>query len=244
MTRVAIVGGGPGGLAAALFLGRRGHRVTLFERDGHRPGADLDGDFFDWHRPGVPHAVQPHGLLAPVRTVLRAEAPDVYRAMLRMGARERNELDWFAERPPARPGDEDLVTVQTRRIVLEAALHDAVRREPEVDVRLGEPVEDFSSTGAATCPGSRGCGPRRGRTRRSWCSTPAGAAPRCPAGSPGRAAGTRPRRTTWWVSRTSAAGTGCAPTDHATPDASRPVRSRPSRSAGCSRRTTASSRRP
>ncbi|GAA2445338.1 hypothetical protein GCM10010433_53480 [Streptomyces pulveraceus] len=152
LTRVAIVGGGPGGLAAALFLGRRGHRVTLFERDGHRPGADLDGDFFDWHRPGVPHAVLPHGLLAPVRTVLRAEAPDVYRAMLRMGARERNELDWFTARPPARPGDEDLVTVQTRRIVLEAALHDAVRREPGVDVRLGEPVEGLLVDGRGTLP--------------------------------------------------------------------------------------------
>ncbi|WP_326769727.1 FAD-dependent oxidoreductase [Streptomyces sp. NBC_01591] len=141
MTRVAIVGGGIGGLAAALFLGRRGHPVTLFERDAHRPGQDLDGDFFDWHRPGVPQAVQPHGLLAPVRTVLRAEAPDVYREMLCMGARERNEFEWFDERPPARPGDEDLVTVQTRRIVLEAALHDAVHREPSVDVRLGEPAD-------------------------------------------------------------------------------------------------------
>ncbi|MEL5960949.1 FAD-dependent oxidoreductase [Streptomyces sp. CLV115] len=141
MTRVAIVGGGIGGLAAALFLGRRGHPVTLFERDGRRPGPDLDRDFFDWHRPGVPQAVQPHGLLAPVRTVLRAEAADVYDAMLRLGARERNELDWFDERGPARPGDEDLVTIQTRRIVLEAALHDAVHREPHVDVRLGEPVD-------------------------------------------------------------------------------------------------------
>ncbi|MGW0961799.1 NAD(P)/FAD-dependent oxidoreductase [Streptomyces gelaticus] len=141
MTRVAIVGGGIGGLATALFLSRRGHRVTLFERDGHRPGRDLDTDFFGWHRPGVPQAVQPHGLLAPVRTVLRAEAPDTYRAMLRMGAREHNEFDWFAERPPARPGDEDLVTVQTRRIVLEAALHEAVHREPGVDARLGEAAE-------------------------------------------------------------------------------------------------------
>ncbi|MET9658829.1 FAD-dependent oxidoreductase [Streptomyces sp. NPDC006510] len=141
MTRVAIVGGGIGGLGAALFLARRGHPVTVFERDDHRPGRDLDRDFFDWHRPGVPQAVQPHGLLAPVRTVLRAEALDVYRAMLRMGARERNELDWFDERPPARPGDEDLVTVETRRIVLEAALHDAVHRDPGIDVRLGEPVE-------------------------------------------------------------------------------------------------------
>ncbi|MFF2009547.1 NAD(P)/FAD-dependent oxidoreductase [Streptomyces sp. NPDC058195] len=141
MTRVAIIGGGMGGLAAALFLGRQGHRVTLFERDGHRPGSDLDRDFFRWNRPGVPHAVQPHGLLAPVRTVLRAEAPDVYRAMLRMGAREHHELDWFDERPPARPGDDDLVTLQSRRIVLEAALHEAVDREPDVDVRLGEAAD-------------------------------------------------------------------------------------------------------
>lgn len=141
MTRVAVVGGGIGGLAVALFLGRRGHAVTVLERDGRRPGRDLDADFFDWRRPGVPQAVQPHGLLAPVRTVLREEAPDVYDAMLRMGAGERNELEWFAERPSARPGDEDLVTVQTRRIVLEAALHDAVHREPAVDIRLGEPAE-------------------------------------------------------------------------------------------------------
>ncbi|MGY3061106.1 2-polyprenyl-6-methoxyphenol hydroxylase-like FAD-dependent oxidoreductase [Streptomyces sp. TE3672] len=141
MTRVAIVGGGIGGLAAALLLGRRGHPVTLFERDGRRPGPDLDRDFFDWHRPGVPQAIQPHGLLAPVRTVLRAEVPDVYRAMLRMGARERNEFEWFDDRGPARPGDEDLVTIQTRRIVLEAALHDAVHRESGVEVRLGDPVE-------------------------------------------------------------------------------------------------------
>lgn len=140
VTRVAIIGGGIGGLAAALFLGRRGHAVTVLERDPRRPGTDLDGDFLAWPRPGVPQAVQPHGLLAPVRTVLRAEAPDVYAAMLRMGAREHHELDWFPQRPQPRSGDEDLVTVRTRRIVLEAALHDAVAREPGVEVRLGEPV--------------------------------------------------------------------------------------------------------
>lgn len=141
MTRVTTVGGGIAGLAAALFLARRGHTVTVLERDPYRPGADLDADVRARRRPGVPQAVQPHALLAPVRAVLRAEAPDVYEAMLRRGARERNEMEWFAEPVPARPGDEDLVTVQARRIVLEAALHDAVHREPNVDLRLGEPAE-------------------------------------------------------------------------------------------------------
>ncbi|MGW1230758.1 NAD(P)/FAD-dependent oxidoreductase [Streptomyces sp. NPDC002530] len=140
MTGVVVIGGGIGGLATALFLGRRGHRVTVLEREGRRPGRDLDAEFFGRRRPGVPQAVQPHGLLAPVRTVLRAEAPDVYEAMLRLGAREYNELDWFAERPPIRPGDHDLVTVRARRIVLETALHDAVDREPSVEVRRAEPA--------------------------------------------------------------------------------------------------------
>lgn len=244
MTRVAIVGGGIGGLAAALFLGRRGHPVTLFERDGRRPGPDLDRDFFDWHRPGVPQAVQPHGLLAPVRTVLRAEVPDVYRAMLRMGARERNEFEWFDDRGPARPGDEDLVTIQTRRIVLEAALHDAVHRESGVEVRLGDPVEGLLIDRCGDIPQVTGYGPLPERTMRIWCSMPGAAARRCPAGCPGRAAGTPSWRTTASRSRTSAVGTGCAPTGRVMPDASRRVRPRRSRSVGCSRRTTASSRPP
>ncbi|MCX4676431.1 FAD-dependent oxidoreductase [Streptomyces sp. NBC_01433] len=140
MTRVAIIGGGISGLAAALFLGRRGHSVTVFERDAHRPGEHLEQDFFDWHRPGVPQSVQPHGLLAPVRTVLLTETPDVYEAMLRRGAAERHEMAWFPTTAQSRKGDEDLVTVQTRRIVLEAALHDAVEREPDVGMRRGDPA--------------------------------------------------------------------------------------------------------
>ncbi|MEW2495142.1 FAD-dependent oxidoreductase [Streptomyces nodosus] len=137
MARVAVIGGGIGGLGTALMLGRRGHRVTLFEQDARGAGEDLDRDFFHWDRPRVPQSVQPHSLLAPVRTVLRAEAPDVYTDLLARGAREYHEFDWFDEHPPHRAGDEDLVTLRTRRIVLEAALTAAVRREPTVEVRRG-----------------------------------------------------------------------------------------------------------
>ncbi|MEU2389614.1 FAD-dependent oxidoreductase [Streptomyces sp. NPDC007369] len=137
MARVAVIGGGISGLGTALMLGRRGHAVTLFEQDGRQAGEDLDQDFFAWHRPRVPQAVQPHSFLAPVRNVLRTQTPDVYADLLARGAREYHDFDWFGEHPPHRAGDEDLVTLRTRRIVLEAALTAAVRREPTVEVRRG-----------------------------------------------------------------------------------------------------------
>lgn len=137
VARVAVIGGGISGLGTALMLGRRGHTVTLFEQDARQAGEDLDRDFFHWDRPRVPQANHPHSLLAPVRTVLRAEAPDVYADLLTRGAREYHEFDWFGEHPSHRAGDEDLVTLRARRIVLEAALTAAVRREPTVEVRRG-----------------------------------------------------------------------------------------------------------
>lgn len=137
MARVAVIGGGISGLGTALMLGRRGHTVTLFEQDARQAGEDLNRDFFHWTRPRVPQAIQPHSFLAPVRTVLRTETPDVYADLLARGAREYHDFDWFGEHPPHRAGDEDLVTLRTRRIVLEAALAAAVRRERTVDVRQG-----------------------------------------------------------------------------------------------------------
>ncbi|MEV7277416.1 FAD-dependent oxidoreductase [Streptomyces sp. NPDC093111] len=144
MARVAVIGGGISGLGTALMLGRRGHQVTLFEQDARQAGDEPDHDFHHWTRPRVPQAVQPHSFLAPVRTVLRAEAPDVYADLLARGAREYHDFDWFDTRPPHRPGDEDLVTVRTRRIVLEAALAAAVRREGGVDVRTGHRVRGLT----------------------------------------------------------------------------------------------------
>ncbi|MET9319757.1 NAD(P)-binding protein [Streptomyces sp. NPDC003038] len=154
MAHVLVIGGGVGGLATALLTARQGHTVELFERDTRAPGTALDRDFFGWRRPAVPQATQPHVLLGAARKVLRDELPDVYEEMLRLGARERHELDWFEARPPARPGDEDLVMLQARRIVLESALVTALRAEAGVVTRYGEPV-----TGLTTEPGS-GSGPR------------------------------------------------------------------------------------
>lgn len=181
MARVAVIGGGISGLGTALMLGRRGHPVTLFEQDARQAGEDLDGDFFHWHRPRTPQAVQPHSLLAPVRTVLRAEAPDVYADLLTRGAREYHEFDWFGEHPPHRDGDDDLVTLRSRRIVLEAALTAAVRREPTVVVRRGCRVRGLTLREGRP-HGSPAYGSGRRPSGRTSSSTRPGVARRFPTG--------------------------------------------------------------
>ncbi|MET9885715.1 NAD(P)-binding protein [Streptomyces sp. NPDC006430] len=145
MAHVLVIGGGVGGLATALLAARHGHTAELFERDPRVPGTALDRDFFGWRRPAVPQATQPHVVLGAARAVLRDELPDVHAEMLRLGAREQHELDWFEVRPPQRPGDEDLVMLQARRIVLESAFTTALRAEPGVVLRHGEPVTGLTT---------------------------------------------------------------------------------------------------
>ncbi|WP_328301741.1 NAD(P)-binding protein [Streptomyces sp. NBC_00435] len=157
MAHVLVVGGGMGGLATALLAARHGHTAELFERDTRSPGTALDRDFFGWRRPAVPQANQPHVLLGAARNLLREELPDVHAEMLRLGARERHELDWFEARPPERPGDEDLVMLQARRIVLESALATALRAEPGAVTRYGEPVNGLiSAEGRDAADGASG----------------------------------------------------------------------------------------
>ncbi len=48
--RVAVIGGGPGGMRTALYLADRGHEVTLFEATGQLGGAIVHADYvpFKW----------------------------------------------------------------------------------------------------------------------------------------------------------------------------------------------------
>lgn len=212
MAHLLVIGGGIAGLATALLAARRGHTAEVFERDTRAPGTALDRDFFGWHRPGVPQAAQPHVLLGAARRLLRTELPDVHAGMLRLGARERHELDWFDVRPPARPGDEDLVMIQARRIVLESALAAAVRAEPGVVVRYGEPVTGLAradGSGAGPCVRVTGVTTAGGAYAGDLVVDASGRRGAPPAWRPPPAAVRPPSSGTARAWRTSAAGTGC-----------------------------------
>jgi len=133
--RVAVVGGSVAGLATALFLARRGHRVQVFERDGTAPPTGPAGS---WWRPATPQARHSHAFLARCRQVLAAEAPDVLAALLAAGVRE---VRLAAVPPPSLtgpvPADDRLVVLAGRRSVVEWTLRRALAAEPGVTVRAG-----------------------------------------------------------------------------------------------------------
>ncbi len=76
--RVAVVGGGAGGMVTALILARDGQEVVVFERDPQDPPASNDEAWDKWTRPGVSQIRQPHGFIGRTRRVLIDELPDVW----------------------------------------------------------------------------------------------------------------------------------------------------------------------
>lgn len=114
---IAIVGSGPAGTTAGLLLARRGHRITLIDRDaGPVPGEP-------WDRTGVMQFHLPHTFRAPGVQVLRQHLPDLLDVLVDAGG----EL-------VAPPGTPDFVAdlmanLHLRRSVMERAMWDFTDRE-------------------------------------------------------------------------------------------------------------------
>ena len=65
--KITIIGGGAGGLFAALLLARAGHEVVVLEQDRVEPGADVESAAGSAYRPTAPQIVQPHAVMARCR---------------------------------------------------------------------------------------------------------------------------------------------------------------------------------
>lgn len=128
MARAVVVGGGIGGMATALFAARRGHEVTVIDRDPPPPVGTVD-DIATWDRPGVAQAGHSHYFLARSTRVLREEAPDVLDAMARVGI-TASEVRFGA-------GMEEDRALMARRPVWEATLREVVGRESDVTLVAG-----------------------------------------------------------------------------------------------------------
>jgi 2-polyprenyl-6-methoxyphenol hydroxylase-like FAD-dependent oxidoreductase len=134
--RVVVVGGGFGGLTAALALARAGAEVVLLERDPLPEPGSAD-DAFDLERPGATQVHQTHGFLARIVVLLRDRFPDLLDALLATGCTTMSPTAALGE---PRAGDEDLAVLIVRRSTFEWVLRRAVAAEPAVEVRGGAGV--------------------------------------------------------------------------------------------------------
>ena len=166
MVEVAVVGGGVAGLGAALALARRGHSVTVFERDDTpmprfgRRGVRL----------GSPRcaagAPQPR-LPRPPRGIAETDYADIYQQLLDEGA---TEMPFGVDLPPTmtnferEPADDDLVMLACRRTTFEWVLRRAALAEGRVEFRTGLAVVGLIAEQASD---PRAChrGPARRRQR-------------------------------------------------------------------------------
>jgi 2-polyprenyl-6-methoxyphenol hydroxylase-like FAD-dependent oxidoreductase len=130
---VVVVGGGVGGLAAALALGRAGFPVTLLEADPLHIAADAEAAFVA-DRHGAPQVHQTHGFLARIVVELRERFPDVLDALLAAGCTTMPTIPDFDDE---QPGDADLAALIVRRTTFEWVLRQAVVSEPLIDARTG-----------------------------------------------------------------------------------------------------------
>ncbi len=116
--RVAAIGAGPTGLVLGIALARRGHEVTLVDRDaGPGPGGA-------WPRKGVMQFRHAHVMRTHAVHVLRSEIPEAYEAWLALGAE------------PALAGDV-IVAMRSQRETYERALRSVALAQDGLTIRRG-----------------------------------------------------------------------------------------------------------
>jgi len=128
-----VVGAGPTGMFLAMSLVRRGHRVTIVDRDGGPDPSLAPNDFAisdgrpAWQRKGVMQFHHPHFFRPQVRDALSAELPDVDEALLDAGALLT----------PVAPGMPEVQGYRVRRFTFERVMRAALARESGVDFVVG-----------------------------------------------------------------------------------------------------------
>lgn len=138
---VLVIGAGIGGLCTALMLAPTGREITVLERDGPIGNDDPDELFREWRRTGVGHLRQSHAFLARLRSIMKAEHPQLLEELKAMGVRELtfDMMLTASQQKRYRPAPEDheMTFVTSRRTTLELAMRRYVERLGNVKIRSG-----------------------------------------------------------------------------------------------------------
>jgi glycine/D-amino acid oxidase-like deaminating enzyme len=125
MSKILVLGGGIVGLSTAMMLARRGHDVTVFERDSNPLPASPEDAWQGWER-SVAQFRQPHYLHPPAIELLDSHLPDIKEAFAMMydsdlfrAWLEIRSVQALPQEIMARPGVVD-------RIMQVASTHEAV----------------------------------------------------------------------------------------------------------------------
>jgi 2-polyprenyl-6-methoxyphenol hydroxylase-like FAD-dependent oxidoreductase len=125
------------------MLHRRGHGVTVIERDSAQAPADAAAAWEVWERRGVPQFRHFHAYSALARQTLLRELPDVYEALLDSGISETDigarVRGLFPDTQPE-DGDANLYGLRGRRTTFEWVLRRIVEGSG-VDLRRGASVD-------------------------------------------------------------------------------------------------------
>lgn len=137
MSSVVVLGAGPAGAAAALFLARRGHEVTILDSEPLPPPLSEH-----WKRRTAPHARQGHSFLALGTRVLSEETPDLVNELIAAGARRvalQHDLGHW--------------NLLARRRLFDAVMLGVLSKEPGVHLLAGTVAKGLLVTQAsATAP--------------------------------------------------------------------------------------------
>ena len=125
-------------MAAALSLAKRGHNVTVLERDGPPPPGDADAAFFSWKRDGAAQFRHPHAFLGLLCNLLEQHYPELLADFCAAGARrvEFQEMLPVALRKGYAPAPEDknLWVLMCRRATMETVMRRFLAKQPNIAI--------------------------------------------------------------------------------------------------------------